>query len=82
MKITKKYLQELIEEEMGDLVQDAIGGMARPDQLKSLVLDDLKQCIYFVETDQWEFQSLLRNISKRIEILAELVEDNDDGGIT
>ena len=74
MKITKKYLQELIKEE----VQDYIGGMVRADQLKSFILDDLKQCIHFVENEQWEFQSLLRNISKRVEILAELVEDEDD----
>ena len=74
IKITKKYLQELIKEE----VQDYIGGMVRPDQLKSFILDDLKQCIHFVENEQWEFQSLLRNISKRVEILAELVEDDDD----
>ena len=55
MKLTKNYLQRIIKEE----VQDYVGGMVRPDQLKSFILDDLKQCVHFVENDQWEFQSLL-----------------------
>ncbi len=75
MKLTNSQLLSLIQEE----VQDYVGGMVRPDQLRSFILDDLKQCIHFVENDQWEFQSLLRNISKRVEILAELSEDEDDG---
>ena len=72
--ITKEYLKSIIEAE----VQDYVGGMVRPDQLKSFVIDDLKQCISFVEREQWEFQALLRNISKRVEILANLAEEQGD----
>ena len=74
----KKFIEnrKLLNE--GEEVQDFVGGMVRVDQLKNLVLDDIKQCAKFAQDDMWEFQSLLRNISKRVEILAELSEDEDD----
>ena len=58
-------------EEGIEMIQDPIGGTIRPDQMKVLIVDDLKQCLYFVENDQWEFHSLLRNVAMRVKVLSD-----------
>ena len=80
VSIKKLNLSENINSALynGKLIQDPIGGTLRPDQLKALVIDDLRQCLGFAEGDRWEFVSLLNNIVLRVDTLKELYEDQDD----
>lgn len=60
------------------LIQDPIGGMVRPDQIKKNIIYDLRQCLRFAEHEQWEFRSLLLIIDQRIDAILESQEDLDD----
>jgi len=66
-------LKEGFEMGQGEMIQDPIGGTLRPDQLKDLIVDDLRQCLYFVENNQWEFGSLLRNIALRVKVYSDFI---------
>ncbi len=82
----KTFLEKIILEEVekfklenDNLIQDPTGGMIRPDQMKMMILDDLKKCLMMVgEYKQFNISSLLKITAMRADVLAELYEDDDD----
>jgi len=74
------HMKENLNFENAENIQDPIGGTIRPDQLRGLIEDDLKQCLYFVQNEQWSFQSLLRNVALRVKVYSEFHNRSDMEG--